>query len=258
MLRRIIWLDTESGSELVMPVTPSSYQTEKAREAESLDMAYFSRVNLPGLKSPYELSETYLLPAQDYPFAATASDPQTYLDWLTKRCNAGTVCRYIVSGTNVNDAVLITDVRHEERDGTNDVYVTVTRREYVELQTEVTVDTQNMSRASGTQESAGAEQSYTVQSGDCLWDICRTYYGDGSLCYQLAAYNSIANANLIYAGQNLKLPDASVLSGISGSGSSAAASSGAAASQAKEEAKATIAKERQRLNDQWQVVAMTE
>lgn len=246
MLRRIIYLDTESGSELIMPVTPSGYQTETAREAESLDMAYYSRVNLPGLKAPYELSETYLLPAGAYPFGGDA-DAQHYLDWLIKRCEDGTVCRYIVSGTNVNDAILITNVRYGEQDGTNDVYVTVTRRQYVELQTEITVDTQNLRRSSDTKENTGSEQSYTVKNGDCLWDICRNYYGDGSLCYKLAAYNSIANANLIYTGQTLRLPDASVLGGASGTGTAQAPGTSA---------KETLATERKRIDSLRDPVAL--
>ena len=48
--------------------------------------------------------------------------------------------------------------------------------------------------------------TYTVQSGDTMWDICRRFYGDGSLCWRLAAANGIANANLIRPGQVLTIP----------------------------------------------------
>ena len=43
--------------------------------------------------------------------------------------------------------------------------------------------------------------------GDTLWGICRRTYGDGTLAWKLAEYNSIKNANLIYPGQIVKLPD---------------------------------------------------
>ena len=57
------------------------------------------------------------------------------------------------------------------------------------------------------------QQSYTIQSGDTLWGICRTFYGDGTLAYKLADYNGIKNANLIYDGDTLKLPEKSLLTG---------------------------------------------
>ena len=49
--------------------------------------------------------------------------------------------------------------------------------------------------------------------GDCLWTICKRFYGDGSLAYKLATANNIKNPNLIYPGQVLTLPDKAVLVG---------------------------------------------
>lgn len=52
-------------------------------------------------------------------------------------------------------------------------------------------------------------KTYTVKSGDCLWNIAKKYYGNG------ADYTKIYNANkgviggnpnLIYAGQVLTIP----------------------------------------------------
>lgn len=50
--------------------------------------------------------------------------------------------------------------------------------------------------------------TYTVQSGDCLWNIAQNHYGDGAnwtAIYQ-ANLNQISNPNLIYPGQVLILP----------------------------------------------------
>ena len=49
--------------------------------------------------------------------------------------------------------------------------------------------------------------TYTVKKGDTLWDIAKTYLGDGTRYTQLAAINGIANADLIYVGQVIKLSD---------------------------------------------------
>lgn len=51
--------------------------------------------------------------------------------------------------------------------------------------------------------------TYTVVSGDTLWGIAERFLGDGSLYRQLAAINNIANPNLIYVGQVIKLSSGS-------------------------------------------------
>ena len=56
------------------------------------------------------------------------------------------------------------------------------------------------------------------QSGDTLWAIAQQYYGDGSLAWQLAGYNGIQNANLIYPGDIVKLPERSAVEASSYSG----------------------------------------
>ena len=51
------------------------------------------------------------------------------------------------------------------------------------------------------------QDNYTVVKGDTLWGICRRTYGDGALAWKLAEANGIKNANLIFPGQVVKLPD---------------------------------------------------
>ena len=55
------------------------------------------------------------------------------------------------------------------------------------------------------QPSSGRE--YTVKSGDCLWNISKYFYGDGSKWPTIHNANSwIKNPNLIYPGQVLIIP----------------------------------------------------
>ncbi len=47
---------------------------------------------------------------------------------------------------------------------------------------------------------------YTVQKGDTLWHIAKSFYGRGTEYQRIAKANRIANPNLIYPGQELKIP----------------------------------------------------
>lgn len=51
-------------------------------------------------------------------------------------------------------------------------------------------------------------QSYTVKTGDCLWNIARQVYGSGADYKKIYEANrdKISNPNLIYPGQQLILP----------------------------------------------------
>lgn len=53
------------------------------------------------------------------------------------------------------------------------------------------------------QKTSGSEQVYTVKSGDTLSGIAKKY---GTTYQKLASYNGIANPNLIYIGQKIKIP----------------------------------------------------
>ena len=53
-----------------------------------------------------------------------------------------------------------------------------------------------------------AQRTYTVKEGDCLWNIAKKFYGNGSAYTKIydANTNKIANPNLIYPGQVFVIP----------------------------------------------------
>ena len=52
------------------------------------------------------------------------------------------------------------------------------------------------------------QRTYTVKKGDCLWNIAKKFYGNGSAYTKIydANTNKIANPNLIYPGQVFVIP----------------------------------------------------
>jgi nucleoid-associated protein YgaU len=52
----------------------------------------------------------------------------------------------------------------------------------------------------------GAEQPYTIKSGDNLSKISKQFYGTPSKYQQIAQANGISDPNKIQAGQEIKLP----------------------------------------------------
>lgn len=207
---QIIFRNVKTNQELAMPVTPPDFTVAEGRAVETLDMTNTGQVNLPGLRQLFNERMEFLLPSSDrnYTTGGWTGEPYAVVDRLVEWSNGGDVLRFIVTDTPVNLPVLLGPVGHGQRDGTGDVYVTLELRQYRELaeeSTEVNSDTGNKGRAPAQEKKE--ESSYTVVKGDTLWGICRRTYGDGALAWKLAEANGIKNANLIYPGQVVKLPD---------------------------------------------------
>lgn len=209
----VIFLNSKTGEQLTMPVTPPEFRVEIGRAVTQLDMAQTGQVNLPGLEALFNEQQTFLLPssARNYTSAGYSGDPYGIVDTLTRWSLNGDVLRLIVTETPVNVAVLLAPVRYGEQDGTGDVYATLTMRQYRELTAETTERTDTGNAGRPQPQETKADTSYTVVRGDTMWGIARRYYGDGTLAWKLAAYNGIPNANLIYPGQKVTIPDCSML-----------------------------------------------
>jgi len=211
---QIFFRNLKTDTQLSMPVTPAEFAVEAGRNITVLDMAQTGEAAFPGLSALFDEQREFLLPAEkrNYTLGDYSGDPYALVNTLVAWSEAGEVLRLIINDTPVNVPVLLGPVRYGERDGTGDVYVTLTMRRYRDLAAETT----EVKTATGnnTRSAARATQPvrvHTVIKGDTLWGIARKQYGDGSLCWKLAKYNGIKNANLIYPGQKVKCPDKSKL-----------------------------------------------
>ena len=218
MKRQITLLDEATGTALTLPVTPSGYEWARRAAIQAVAVDQVGTVNLFGGRSMASATLTgCILPARTYPFLSpgASTDPWSYVNQLGQWVEGGTVLRFLVSDTPVNEAVLLESVTYREQDGTNDLYADLTLRQYVRPQTP-SIPAQAQTTLTTSRDSAtGTSQArtYSVEAGDTMWDICRRFYGDGSLCWDLADYNQVANANLIYPGQVFSIPPKSALTG---------------------------------------------
>lgn len=216
MLRIMSFLDEAAGKELVLPVTPAKYTWRHPNRIETMRLDQLGEVNLPGgARMGACTLEDVLLPARLYPFCVPGAraDPYGYLHDLENWSDKGTKLRWIISGTGINESVLIEEIVQGERDGSNDLYLTIALRQWRRPEAPVLAVTSGGTetpRESGT--GAAAARTYTVVKGDCLWNIAKRFYGSGAEYKKLAAANpSIKNPNLIYPGQVLIIPAAADL-----------------------------------------------
>lgn len=207
MLRLLIFKDTETNTELILPVTPDNFSIDHGIRMETINIHTVGDVNIAGYTTLATIKIDCMFPASPYPFinAGTVLEPYYYVNAIQKWCDDRKMLRFVVSGTPFNISVKVESISSSERDGTNDVYSSITLREQRILNA-VTVQTASSNSNRRTGSATDTAKTYPVKRGDTLSAICRKIYGDASLYSKLAKYNNIKNPSLIYVGQIIKLP----------------------------------------------------
>ena len=209
-LRTHVFLDVASGDELVMPTyAQAGYAWRHGMGMETISLSELGDVAVPTVRTLCAEPLRVLLPAQDYPFNVPGAslNPWAYLEALERRCDARSVQRYIITGTPINAAVYIKEIHYTEPDTTGDMEVTI---QLHEAKTPKAIPAaSSLGLELGSREDNGGVElptTYTVVWNDTMGSIARRFYGDASLCWRLAVYNGVKNANFIVPGQVLKIP----------------------------------------------------
>ena len=125
-------------------------------------------------------------------------DPKSVIKKLENWRDKGTVLNLIISaGGGINTDVTIQSFEYKKFGGKGDYSYSITFYRYRPLKIQTTKDlgidkkkkkttTRTNLKKTSTEKK---KQTYTIKSGDCLWDIARKFYGSG------ADWEKIYNAN---------------------------------------------------------------
>ena len=116
----------KGSGQITLPITPESFQVETARNVQKVNVHEIGDVNLPGNMALGVTKISCMFPKQNYPFAFDYGNPYEYVEKFQKLVKKGKAVRFIISGTEVNERVLVESISYGERDGTGDVYATIT------------------------------------------------------------------------------------------------------------------------------------
>lgn len=217
--------------KMLCPIAPSKLQLKIDNANKTYTLINEGEINV--LKAPglTDIEFDILLPNVKYPFAKYKSGfkkAKYYLEELEKLKVGKKSFQFIVTRTLPNGKMLFDTnikcslesytIKEDAKNYGLDVMVTVKLKQYRDYGTK----TCNISFASTKPKvapqparpvenpPAPANQTYTVVKGDCLWNIAKKFYGNGSKYTVIASANSdkIKNPNLIYPGQVLTIPAA--------------------------------------------------
>ena len=215
-----VYLKDTSNNTFRFPVIPPTINIQDYAIMNDSNITAVGDITVfggKGLRST-EISSFFPNPKRKYSFVNYSDYPNQYecVSTVKKWMDAGTKLRFIVTDTEINFLVKITNFEYSEQNGTRDVYYTLSLKEFREItipglnsNTKTTDNTQNTPRKDNASSNINKtindinktindinktindaiQKIYTVKKGDCLWDISKKYYGTGS------DYKKIIEAN---------------------------------------------------------------
>lgn len=217
--------------KMLCPVTPSKIDTKIKNQNKTMNLINDGEINILKSAGLTEISFDLLLPNVKYPFATYKSgfvNAKFFLDEFEKMKAEKKIISFKVIRKFPNGKMLFdTDIKVSLEDYTIkensknafDPTVTIKLKHYKDYGTkicdishdeetnEVRASVEPVRETENSPEPT-SNQTYTVVKGDCLWNIAKKFYGDGSKYTIIADANGdkIKNPNLIYVGQVLTIP----------------------------------------------------
>lgn len=209
MLRKFIFKNNATGQEVILPVTPAEFTIDHGNHIETVNLHTVGDYHMPGGRTLFTCQISGMLPKKQYPFviAGSSLNPYEYIYFFELTSDKKQVCRFAISDTPTIADVYIENFKYGEKDGTNDVYFTMTLRRFMPAQTTRSSGDSQATNARTTPFNSTTPEQYTVQRGDTLSSISRKFYGDAALYPKLAQVNKIQNPHIIHPGQVLQIPN---------------------------------------------------
>lgn len=208
----------QDGKQILLPVTPAEMETKTGNQNKTVYILNFGEMNLakkPGLQ---EIRFMVLLPGRRYSFVQTEDgfhEPEYFLNYFKEYKAAAKpvqliLFRRMADGTQLfcgNMEVLLEEYTVTEKGGEQgDFWVEMHWKEWKAAKSiRYSIKGNTMVEQGQERQAKQPAATYTVQKGDCLWNIAKKQLGDGTRYKEIAQKNGIANPNRIYPGQVLKL-----------------------------------------------------
>ena len=166
MLRKFIFKNNVTGKEVVLPITPESFTIDHGNHIETVNLHTVGDYHLPSGRTLFTCKISGMLPRQQYPFvfAGSSLNPYEYIYFFELTSDKKQVCRFAISDTPTIADVYIENFQYGEKDGTNDVYYTITLRRHMPVKAVQSTDSTSseITNTRTTPLNIATPQQYTI------------------------------------------------------------------------------------------------
>ena len=197
------------GKSVTFPISPASFTVSDSYGNSSVTINSLGEMNMLGKRKLSSLSFSSFFPAQYYEFqqAFSLHDPYSYVDDIKAMAEMGQPSRISISGTTVSMPVSIDDFQYSEKDGTGDVYFSITLREYRDFTTSI-LPPDGVTGLKNRAAEVADTKSVLVRAGHTAMDIASICCsGRAKIAAQsaarLALYQGIVKAGGVTQGESI-------------------------------------------------------
>jgi len=216
-----MWLTHNGETEKIrFPVLPETLKISKGLSTASVEIQKLGEVIVMQGPKAIKISFSSFFPATPFPGVQYRDliSPYDLKDTITIWQKSGKPVHFIVTGTTVNLYCVIESFNYYEQGGdVGSLYYDLSLKEYREVsvrqvKVDIPTETATVEQEEPRVDNTVPPQTYTVVRGDCLWNIARKYYGDGSQYRKIYEANrEVIDAhrggpNMIWPGDVLKIP----------------------------------------------------
>ena len=216
-----MWITGNAEAEkLRIPVLPEKFNVSIGSKNTSVDVVGLGEITIKQSRPAYQFSFSSFFPARSFPGIGNVplTAPIQCVERIQTWIDGKKPVHLIITDVGVNVYCTIEKFSYYEEGGdVGTFHYSLTLKEYREVtvrkvRIETTEETTQavVDRTETRVDNTVPPKTYTVQSGDCLWNIAKTFYGNGAYYTKIAAANSGtigSNPNMIYPGQVLTIPE---------------------------------------------------
>lgn len=214
-----IWLTYNRGKQKFrFPVLPENYKIENGSKNESVHISGLGEIVIKQDRPALIFSFSSFFPANKYSGVQYKKlpNPQKAYEKINKWKNAAKPVHLVITAAGINMYCIIESFSKEEKGGDiGTIYYTIQLKEYRKTKVrKIKVDQKTkkakISKVSKSRvDNTDKPKTYTVKSGDCLWNIAKNIYGFGNEYMKIYNANKKiigGNPNKIKIGQVLTIP----------------------------------------------------
>lgn len=227
MAEMVYITELDTGTRIALPLPPEAVKCKAEGKFITYNIIQVGEVKLPDGEKLVKFSWSGRLPGASmrHMRMVSASDwrsPKEIQGIFSIWRNRGKKLRLLVTGTMINHNVYLENytVDNSKLDTVEysisftvakDIMVYTTTELNIENTAQKTTTATTNDRAASSEAAASSPQktTYTVKSGDCLWNIAKKFLGNGARYMEIYNANKSiigSNPNLIYPGQILTIP----------------------------------------------------
>ena len=213
-----MWLTHNAEKEKIqLPVLPESFQVTNGSNNDKVNVVGLGEIVIMQSRPALQISFSSFFPATKFPGLKVKkiTKPLTLVKKINKWKATKQLIHLIVTSCGVDIYAAIENFTYSEVGGDPGTYqYSLDLKEYREIKVRKVKVNIPKKKATVKKEEPRVDntvqpRTYTVQPGDCLWNIAKRFYGNGALYTKIYEANKGViggNPNLIYAGQVYTIP----------------------------------------------------